>query len=78
MTIVLALELAGHEASAFMASGVPVDVVLLDIRMPGKSGIEVMKDMPVRARSMYPVYAMTGVVDVDMVAELKYDLHAQA
>ena len=43
--------------------------MLLDIRMPGKSGLEVMRDadpMP-----PYPVIAMTGHVDAEALAEFR-------
>ncbi len=60
----------GNEASAFLASNVPVDVMVLDIRMPGKTGLEVMRDLT--SRPPYPIYAMTGHVDADAQADFKY------
>ena len=34
----------GLEAEEFIVSGIPVDVMFLDIRMPGKSGLDVVRD----------------------------------
>ncbi len=62
-------QFSGDVASAFIASGAPVDVMLLDIRMPGKTGIEVMKDaLP---RPQYPIYAMTGHVDTEALDDFR-------
>jgi CheY-like chemotaxis protein len=62
---------AGVEAAAFIASGRDVDVMMLDIRMPGKSGLEVVEGahpfLP-----LYPIVAMTGQVDDDAIADFKY------
>ena len=46
-----------------------VDVMLLDIRMPGKSGVEALQGAVPPPR--YPVIAMTGHVDVDAQAEFR-------
>jgi CheY-like chemotaxis protein len=46
------------------------DVMFLDIRMPGKSGIDVMKE--IAGPLPCPVIAMTGNVDKDSVNEYKY------
>ena len=57
-----------HDRDADAASDVMV--MLLDIRKPGKSGLEVMaeaaKPLP------FPVIAMTGNVDVESVASYRY------
>lgn len=45
----------------------PVDVMLLDIRMPGKSGLEVMEEI----KPDIPVVAMTGNVDRDSIEEYR-------
>jgi CheY-like chemotaxis protein len=43
--------------------------MLLDIRMPGKSGIEVMRDAD--PKPVYPVIAMTSHVDGEALAEFR-------
>ncbi len=60
---------AGLETAAFMSSGQQVDMMLLDIRMPGKTGVEVMREAALQAK--YPVYAMTGHVDAEALEEFK-------
>jgi CheY-like chemotaxis protein len=46
-----------------------VDIMLLDIRMPGKSGLDVMQEAP---RPLpFPVVAMTGNVDKESLEEYK-------
>ena len=64
---------AGLEASDFIARGVHVDVMLLDIRMPGKSGLDVVRD--VANRPPYPIVAMTGHVDVEAQDEFRCVAH---
>jgi CheY-like chemotaxis protein len=46
-----------------------VDVMFLDIRMPGKSGLDVIREAP--RPLLFPVVAMTGNVDRDSVAEYR-------
>lgn len=47
-------------------------IMFLDIRMPGKSGIDVMKACQSHGITLpFPVVAMTGNVDVDSVAVYK-------
>ncbi len=53
-----------------MPAPVCVDVMFLDIRMPGKSGIEVMQELG--HTPPCPVIAMTGNVDVDSVQLYRY------
>ncbi len=62
-------KLAGVEATDFIASGVVVDVMLLDIRMPKKSGVEVMKEA--NPMPPYPIFAMTGHVDAEAMLDFK-------
>ncbi len=59
----------GLEAAEFVASGVTVDVMLLDIRMPGKSGLEVLLEAD--PKPVYPVFAMTSHVDGEALAEFR-------
>ena len=54
---------SGEEALAALATG-PVDVVILDVRMPGLGGIETLR----RIKQAYPsveVIMLSGVADVD-------------
>jgi CheY-like chemotaxis protein len=47
-----------------------IDVMLLDIRMPGKSGLDVMQEAP---RPLpFPVVAMTGNVDKESLEEYRW------
>ena len=55
--------LTGESAAQFIASGDPVDIMLLDIRMSGQSGLDVVKALS--AMPPYPIVAMTGHVDAD-------------
>jgi DNA-binding NtrC family response regulator len=56
----------GDAAMAHLASGAPVDVVLLDLVMPGLSGQDTLKEM--RARSFtQPVIVLTASGGVDTV-----------
>lgn len=48
----------GEEALAFLAEH-PVDVVILDVRMPGMSGIDVLKEIRKRFRDV-EVIMLTG------------------
>ncbi len=56
--------LLGVEAEEFINSGAPADVMLLDIRMPMRSGIEVLHNCADHLPP-YPIVAMTGHVDVE-------------
>jgi CheY-like chemotaxis protein len=65
-------DFAGIEASAYLATDPAIDVMLLDIRMPGKSGLEVLRDCEPKPR--FPVIAMTGHVDAEALVEFQYAL----
>ena len=54
-----------------MKQGADVDVMLLDIRMPGKSGLEAVLEASPRPK--YPIIAMTGHVDTDAQSDFRYD-----
>ncbi len=60
---------SGMEVLNFFRSGVHVDLMLLDIRMPGMSGLDALRAAEVRPS--YPVFAMTGHVDVEAQDEFK-------
>ena len=63
---------AGEEASAFLTRDThDADVMLLDIRMPGKTGLEVMRDLGRDPSLPFPIVAMTGHVDVDAQQEFR-------
>ena len=57
------------EASSFLGSGEPADLMLMDIRMPGRSGLEVMQEL--EKPPPFPVIAMTGQVEYDMQNEYR-------
>ncbi len=48
----------GRELARHMRSGVPVDLVILDIMLPGQSGIEICRDL--RTSSNIPVLMLTA------------------
>ena len=60
----------GEEAAAFLARGDVVDVMLLDIRMPGKTGLDAVRET--KSLPNYPIVAMTGHVDTDAQQEFRY------
>jgi CheY-like chemotaxis protein len=52
-----------------VAEPAQADLMFLDIRMPGKSGLDVMKELG--QALPFPIIAMTGNVDKDSVDEYK-------
>jgi DNA-binding NtrC family response regulator len=59
---------SGDAAMAHLASGAPVDVVLLDLVMPGLNGQDTLKEM--RARGfVQPVIVLTASGGVDTVVK---------
>ena len=62
---------AGVAASEFLDSNQPADLMLLDIQMPGKTGLEVVRDAERGGRLRLPIVAMTGHVDVDAQEEFR-------
>lgn len=54
---------------AFLAGALPSDedIVLMDVRMPGRSGIDVLADLRARG-SQVPVVIMTGHATPDLLA----------
>ena len=62
-------ETASNTQSTGTSSASIADVMFLDIFMPGKSGVEVMRE--VGGRPPFPVVAMTGNVDKDSVDTYK-------
>jgi two-component system, OmpR family, response regulator len=49
---------SGRELARYMRSGVPVDLVILDIMLPGQSGIEICRDL--RGTSNIPILMLTA------------------
>ena len=58
------LRFAGMEASEYIQRGGAADVMLLDIRMPLRSGVEVVEGCA-GSPPPYPIVAMTGHVDIE-------------
>ena len=61
--------LAGLEVADFFERGEHVDCMLLDIRMPGKTGLEALQEA--RVKPVYPVFAVTGHVDTEAQEEFR-------
>src|SRR3954454_18879111 len=60
----------GDQARAMLSDGVPYDLLILDIMMPGPSGLEICRD--VRARSAVPIIVLTAKdAEVDKVVGLE-------
>ena len=59
---------SGDAAMAHLASGAPVDVVLLDLVMPGLSGQDTLKEMRARGYAQ-PVIVLTASGGVDTVVK---------
>ena len=60
----------GEDADAKLADGVDYDLLILDIMMPGRSGLDVCRD--VRARSPVPIILLTAKdAEVDKVVGLE-------
>src|ERR1700742_1030325 len=58
----------GHQALARLQAGGAVDVIILDLSMPGMSGMETIKEM--RARGfMAPVIVLTATGGVEVVVK---------
>jgi CheY-like chemotaxis protein len=55
--------------SDVLATPAQADLMFLDIRMPGKSGLDVMKELG--KAPPFPVIAMTGNVDNESIDEYK-------
>ena len=60
---------SGEEASNFLMGEQVVDVMLLDIRMPGRSGLDVVRELS--DGPPFPIVAMTGHVDSDAQDEFR-------
>jgi two-component system response regulator RegX3 len=60
----------GDEASEKVSDGVPYDLLILDIMMPGPSGLDICRD--VRSRSAVPIIILTAKdAEVDKVVGLE-------
>ncbi len=60
----------GDEATAMLAEGIPYDLLILDIMMPGPSGLDICR--AVRARSAVPIIVLTAKdAEVDKVEGLE-------
>src|ERR1700729_876277 len=60
----------GDEASSLLGDGIPFDLLILDIMMPGPSGLDICRD--VRARSAVPIIVLTAKdAEVDKVVGLE-------
>ena len=60
----------GDEASELLGNGIPFDLLILDIMMPGPSGLDICRD--VRSRSAVPIIVLTAKdAEVDKVVGLE-------
>jgi two-component system, OmpR family, response regulator RegX3 len=60
----------GDEAASKVDDGIPYDLIILDIMMPGQSGLDICRD--VRARSAVPIILLTAKdAEVDKVVGLE-------
>jgi two-component system response regulator RegX3 len=60
----------GDEATAMLGEGIPYDLLILDIMMPGPSGLDICRD--VRSRSAVPIIVLTAKdAEVDKVVGLE-------
>jgi two-component system, OmpR family, response regulator RegX3 len=60
----------GDEAAEMVGDGVPYDLLILDIMMPGPSGLDICRD--VRSRSAVPIILLTAKdAEVDKVVGLE-------
>ena len=60
----------GDEASTLLGEGIPFDLLILDIMMPGPSGLDICRD--VRAGSAVPIIVLTAKdAEVDKVVGLE-------
>jgi two-component system response regulator RegX3 len=60
----------GDEASEMLGNGIPFDLLILDIMMPGPSGLDICRE--VRARSAVPIIILTAKdAEVDKVVGLE-------
>ena len=60
----------GDEASEMLGDGIPYDLLILDIMMPGPSGLDICRD--VRSRSAVPIIVLTAKdAEVDKVVGLE-------
>ena len=60
----------GDEATAKLGDGIPYDLLILDIMMPGPSGLDICRD--VRSRSAVPIIVLTAKdAEVDKVVGLE-------
>ena len=60
----------GDEATELLGNGIPYDLLILDIMMPGPSGLDICRD--VRSRSAVPIIVLTAKdAEVDKVVGLE-------
>lgn len=59
---------SGNEALVVLQQN-PIDIVLLDIRMPGKSGIETLKEIK-KALPKIPIIVVTGLEGTELILNL--------
>src|ERR1700709_2825305 len=60
----------GDQATELLGNGIPYDLLILDIMMPGPSGLDICRD--VRARSAVPIIVLTAKdAEVDKVVGLE-------